>query len=223
MTSFDAFSERYSEVNDEMLAGTGESTEALARYKADYLARTLPKRFEGKILDYGCGIGVVTRAIATRFARASVYGFDPSAASIAVASRDEGSGIHYETSLDSLDSNYDVIFVANVLHHVPIAERSALLEDLASRLNADGRLVVLEHNPRNWLVMRILARHPFDRDAVFLRHEESVALLESVKLKAHTDFIVFFPGMLKPLRFLEPALRWLPLGAQYVCVGEVTR
>ena len=92
MTSFDGFSERYSELNDEMLAGTGESTEALARYKADYLARTLSESFAGKILDYGCGVGVVTRAIARRFVSARVHGFDPSATSIAVASRGRTSG-----------------------------------------------------------------------------------------------------------------------------------
>ena len=72
-------------------------------------------------------------------------------------------------------------------------------------------LIVLEHNPRNWLAMRILSRHPFDRDAVFLRHEESVALLESAKLETRTDFIVFFPGLLRPLRFLEShcaGFRW---------------
>ena len=34
------------------------------------------------------------------------------------------------------------------------------------------------------------------------------------------DYIVFMPHALASLRFLEPSLAWLPLGAQYVVLGE---
>jgi hypothetical protein len=34
-----------------------------------------------------------------------------------------------------------------------------------------------------------------------------------------SDFIVFFPRWLAPLRPLEPHLNWIPCGAQYAVVG----
>ena len=34
------------------------------------------------------------------------------------------------------------------------------------------------------------------------------------------NYIFFFPGFLKKLRFLEKRLFWLPLGAQYVIIGK---
>jgi hypothetical protein len=36
----------------------------------------------------------------------------------------------------------------------------------------------------------------------------------------HTDFLFFFPRALAVLRRLEPALRGVPLGAQYMCVAR---
>lgn len=233
MTSFDAFSQDYAEINDRMLAGTGESTEALAAGKAKYLAGLLSAEFEGKILDYGCGVGLVTRALRQRFSRATVHGYDPSARSIAAARQnDEGESasgsaasgtIRYADALDALDRDYDLILLANVLHHVPPSERPELVAQLATRLSDPGRFAILEHNPRNWPVMRILARHPFDQDAVFVRHEEAEALLSSVNLDPRTDFIVFFPGPLRPLQFLERCLRRIPFGAQYVCSGVASQ
>jgi hypothetical protein len=37
------------------------------------------------------------------------------------------------------------------------------------------------------------------------------------------DYIVFMPRLLKWLRPLEPCLAGVPLGAQYVVIGETTK
>ncbi len=220
MSEFDRFSRHYAEVNDRMLAGVGETTEDLSEYKADYLLRVLPPDFHGSILDYGCGVGIVTRAIGRKFPGGRLHGYDTSRASLDQARTSSPEQISYFSSLEELESAYDVIVLTNLLHHVAPRDRAGLIQDLERRLARGGKMVVFEHNPLNWIVMRMVEKHPFDANAVFLPHRESISLLESARLKTRLDFIFFFPGFLRPLRFLDRSLSWLPLGAQYACVGE---
>ena len=48
-----------------------------------------------------------------------------------------------------LTKNYDLIYLANVLHHIKKNERAALLNELTSRLTPNGILIVLEFNILN--------------------------------------------------------------------------
>ena len=58
-------------------------------------------------------------------------------------------------------------------------------------------------------------------NAVLLRPREIYRYLQSGGLRlVGRDYIVFFPRWLRWFRPLEPFLRWCPLGAQYVVVGE---
>jgi hypothetical protein len=55
-----------------------------------------------------------------------------------------------------------------VLHHVPPADREALLARVATKLAPGGKLVVFEHNPWNPLTRKVVAECAFDADAVLL-------------------------------------------------------
>jgi len=62
-----------------------------------------------------------------------------------------------------------------------------------------------------------MSRLPFDRDAVPLRPAESRRGAMSAGLTViSTDHLFFFPAMLRWLRPLEPFLRRVPLGGQYL-------
>lgn len=215
---FDSYAEKYEELLAHSIKISGEKPEYFAAYKASYLARLVPPDIR-RVLDYGCGVGLLTNQLRLRFPKAQVDGFDPSPGSLARINPSLLTQGSFKSNPGSLDSAYDLIVMANVLHHVKPAERRNLVSEVASRLAPGGRLVVFEHNPYNILMRWAVAQCVFDGDAILLRRKESKFYLKWAGLKTTSDYIVFFPRWLRWFRWFEQHLSWCPLGAQYVVVG----
>lgn len=217
---FDRYADNYRELLDRSVTASGESGAYFANYKARYLARELGEDFSGRILDYGCGIGLVTAEVARLMPRAQIQAFDESEASIAKVPPELRSKARFLSNFAELEA-VDVIVVANVLHHVPVPERPALIQRLAVLLASNGRFVIFEHNPKNPLTVAAVRDCPFDEDAILLPTREVLDLCAGAGLNlVRRDYIVFFPRSLSLLRPLEPILRWLPIGAQYAVVAK---
>ena len=84
---FDKFAKEYRTTHSTPLALTGESSAFFAEYKAQKLAQWLPEFFRQtpkKILDFGCGDGLMTHFTQKEFPNSSLYGVDPSSESIKI-------------------------------------------------------------------------------------------------------------------------------------------
>jgi len=217
-SKFDSYAERYEEVLNESVKVSGETARYFAEVKADYLRRRYRPEFAGKVLDYGCGVGLLSWALSQSFSRARLQGFDPSAESIAHVPPELAAAGSFTSSIAELDRDYDLIVIANVMHHVPPPQRESLLGELGSRLAPNGEVAVFEHNPLNPGTRWSVAHCPFDDDAILLWPAELRGYLRRVGLHPlKTDYIVFFPRVLAAMRRLELHLSWCPAGAQY-CV-----
>ena len=218
---FDRFAEDYSHVLDRSLSMSGEDSTYFAEYKALYLRRLLGESFAGKVLDFGCGVGLLARFLKTHLPAAHIDGFDVSQDSIAKVLPALSSTGLFTSSLQDLAKDYDLIVVANVMHHIPPERRADIVQNLAERLRVGGLLSIFEHNPGNPITRWVVEHCPFDDDAVLLPPWETVGRIETAGLRLkRRDYIVFMPGFLQWLRPLESSLRWLPMGAQYVVVAE---
>ncbi|MDP8299896.1 MAG: hypothetical protein P9L88_08365, partial [Candidatus Tantalella remota] len=63
-----------------------------------------------------------------------------------------------------------------------------------------------------------------DENTSLLRAGESCRLLREAGVDVFQKrYIVFFPKFLKMFRFAEPMAGWIPMGAQYLCVGKLKR
>jgi 2-polyprenyl-3-methyl-5-hydroxy-6-metoxy-1,4-benzoquinol methylase len=216
---FDQYARSYDAMHAENLSLSGESPEYFAVYKQRVLERMLGVRFADPILDFGCGIGNLTTHLAKAFP--AVHGYDPSSESVKLAQTRAPSAKFFHEPDDLPKNHYGVAILANVLHHVPPAERTALMQTVASTLAPGGRLFIFEHNPLNPVTRRVVADCPFDENAVLLYPGEVKRLLRGAALtRVSLDYIVFFPHALAAARPLEPRLSWLPLGAQ-VCAWGV--
>jgi len=218
---FDQFAGNYKQLLDRAIALSGENSEYFAQYKARYLAHVLPGDFSGKVLDFGCGVGLLSRFLKQHLPAAQVDGFDVSRDSLNRVDLALSTKGLFTSDMDLLARNYDLIVVANVMHHIPAKQREMIVQDLASRLAPLGKLAIFEHNPANPVTRWTVDRCPFDKDVVLLARSEISKYLEKAQLRLiRRDYIVFMPRILSWLRLLEPWLAWLPLGAQYALIGE---
>lgn len=217
---FDQFAGEYEKILDQSLAFSGEDSSYFADYKAAYLARVLPKPFAGRILDFGCGVGMLAQSLKKHLPSARLDGYDVSPESIRRVDAGLTAGGAFTSDLKSLEPGYDLIVTANVMHHIEPGERQQTIFNLSDLLSPSGKLAVFEHNPANPATRWMVERCPFDKDVVLLPPKETLAYFGAARLDIlRHDYIVFMPRFLAWFRPMEPWLAWLPLGAQYAVLG----
>jgi SAM-dependent methyltransferase len=221
---FDSVADRYVDLLDRSVSISGEGSAYFADYKARYLARTLSRAFDGRVLEYGCGVGLLSDSLRRHLPKTRLDGYDTSAASVGRARERLGSAGVFTHQIHQIRSDYDLIVLSNVLHHVIGTERQALVSSLARRLSDGGRLVAFEHNPLNPLTRWAVAHCPFDEGVQLLPVVETERYMAGAGLRrTRRDYIVFFPRPLAWLRFVEASLGWCPLGAQYAVTAVAQR
>ena len=221
MADFDQFAQDYRDALNRSLRGFGVELDYFTSYKARYIERLIANAAPHKILDYGCGIGVLASMLKKAFPRSTVEGYDVSQASIGRVEKNLLEQGRFTSELANLEGGYDLVVLSNVLHHVVPANREPTLADIVGLMDPSGRLVVFEHNPINPATRFVVSRCEFDEDAILVYPGSVARHFKQVKLRLRRrDYIVFFPRILSLFRALEPMLAWLPLGAQYAMVGE---
>ena len=217
MADFDQYAGTYDRLLDQSLALSGETSQYFAEYKARYIAAAMAPSRSQKILDFGCGVGLLSAALKTARPDVTLHGYDVSSESLAKIDSALLQSGRFTAELTCLDSDYDAIVMASVLHHVPINQRTDIMVELANRLAGDGKLIVFEHNPLNPVTRWVVRQCPFDHDAILLMPGEVITRLRDAGLRDNKcDYIVFFPKFFSSCRPLERFLGWCPLGAQYV-------
>jgi SAM-dependent methyltransferase len=213
--NFDEYTGNYNELLRESTKFFSASEAYFAKYKVD-LVRSLTNFSPKRILEYGCGIGRNIRYLRESFPQAEIIGTDVSEQSLSIAA-EENPFACFEVERGNLElGSFDLIFVAGVFHHIPVADRQFASSTLANRLSKRGRIHVFEHNPFNPVTRRIVNTCPYDADAVLLRPAELCLLLENAGLKVSSKaFCLFIPPVLSNLAGLEKYLGWLPFGGQY--------
>lgn len=213
---FDKYTNDYNLLLQEGTGFFSKNDAYFARYKVELMRARLTQPVN-RILEYGCGIGRNIPFIKEAFPNAEVIGTDISHASLDIARQDQPD-VEFIAEGDQTSSlrDFDLIFVAGVYHHVPVAERAYVSDILYQRLGPQGDLFVFEHNPYNPITRRIVSNCPYDDDAVLLQPEElREHLRQGGFSNPHTEYCLFIPPSLTKLTWLEPHFGWLPLGGQY--------
>jgi 2-polyprenyl-3-methyl-5-hydroxy-6-metoxy-1,4-benzoquinol methylase len=224
MDVFDELSRSYKDILNRDIKCFGEGVEYFADYKAKYVRKQLVSNFEGSILDYGCGIGLVSKALRKFFddRKVTIIGYDVAKETIREARRTVD-GVMFTNSFENIANHkFDVIIVANVLHHVKEEDRIQYLESIVGNLKMGGKIFVFEHNPHNLLTRHVVRSCIFDRGVTLIRPIDMERLFGKSKITVvKKDFIIFFPKALKIMRWVEPVLGNFSLGGQYVFIGEI--
>jgi len=220
---FDKFADEYRNLHLENIKASGETLEFFAEYKIKdtaKLASQLNLKDTVNVLDYGCGVGNSIPFFKRHLPNCQLTGVDISRKSLEIAEARFPRQARFVAlsgaNIPCEDETFDIIFSACVFHHIPHDEHISILKDIRRTLKTGGLLVIFEHNPYNPLTVKAVNTCPFDENAVLLRPSQLIASLKGAQfLSTHLSYRIFFPGQLRAMRFLEPFLTWLPLGAQY--------
>jgi trans-aconitate methyltransferase len=221
MAEFDSFSDDYEEILNRSLKISGYGGGFFAEYKARYAYNLFSENFYGKILDYGCGVGLLSSFLRKYFPASLLHGYDTSSASIQKIDRSLIDNGVFTSQKEHLDHDYELIVVSNVLHHIPAKDRQDTFKDLRNRLSIDGRLLVFEHNRLNPITRWVVSHCPLDKGVVLLPLKEAKTHMTRANLlPVRHDYMFFFPNFLRCLNRLGHFFSWCPMGAQYAVVGE---
>jgi SAM-dependent methyltransferase len=221
---FDKFAHRYEETMARPCALSGESPEFYAEQRMRWCLRRLAPwlPFE-TALDFGCGTGGSLRFFVEILGCKKVLGIDPSVESLSVA-RQKHPNLPLELkTVSEFVPRADIpfAFCNGVFHHINPVERRSALDYVRACLAPKGIFAFWENNPWNPVVVYSMSLNEFDRYAKKLSAPHSVHLLKESGFSVEfVDFCSFFPRFAKKLRGLEPRIRWLPLGAQYLVLAR---
>lgn len=214
----------YDEMIGRGLRLSGEDRHFFIAGRLAELKRSLGSSFRPRrILDFGCGIGDTARALLGVFPEAEVLGVDTAEGALRHAA-----GTHRDPRLRfrplaglSDEGVFDLCYVNGVFHHIRPEARGGAVRSIRAALSPAGILALFENNPWNLGTRLVMSRVPFDSDAILLSVAEGRRMLEAEGFRCEgSRSLFYFPRALAPLRFLEPALARLPLGAQYLVLGR---
>jgi ubiquinone/menaquinone biosynthesis C-methylase UbiE len=225
MQSFDQFGSNYEHLVQASVDFTGLEYDFFVKAKARLIKRFAAGRIsqvKSSLLDVGCGVGTLHYHLADTFTH--ICGVDVSPKSIEIAKErhvEFDYRVMERTCIPYPAAIFDMVTAINVLHHIDPPARQSLLLELKRVVRPDGLVCVIEHNPFNPLTRLAVLRCPFDRDAHLLRATETRRLLRGAGLvRVQSSYFLLGPFSSETAYSVERWLRRLPLGAQYIAVGE---
>ena len=174
-----AHNERSWELDGDQFMASGELE--IARMVEFLAAAGIQPRFEGRALDFGCGLGRLTQALGRRFA--AVVGVDISQSMIDRArSVQTPAGVSFVVNRSSDlgcfdDSSFDFIYSNLVLQHVSNDLQRSYLVEFCRILTPGGLAVIQVPSLRRGLKGTVLAMLPPQLVAPVRRHMRPSALL----------------------------------------------
>jgi len=232
---FDAFAEGYAagmENPVKQLAGT--DAEVFIDLKAWHLLDDLKRRplshpaGPARLLDFGCGEGVLLRLLAARGFAGEMVGSDVSPAMLDEARSKWPTGasapawaLSAPGRLPFPDGSFDIVAALGVLHHVPPDRRAAEWQEIARVLRPGGRCYIYEHNPLNPLTQYVVRNTAIDAGVVLLPARETANGLRRAGLRVTLNHgLMYWPPKWRWAWKLERLVRSIPLGGQYVVAAD---
>ena len=198
--------EEYDQMLSRGLSVTGEDK----AYFANGRVRALKERYidtselpQGRILDFGSGLGDTSKILSCHFPGAKVVGVDTSRNAIAYAERNNSSEDISFSHLNDLGSSstFDLVYVNGVFHHIAPEARMDSLRLIRDALKSDGQVAFFENNPWSIPARIVMSRIPFDKDAQMISPRLASRLFTNAGFQVKKiRYFFFFPAFLSRFR-----------------------
>ena len=180
-----------------------------------------------RVLDYGCGTGMLTRYLHDLRPDWSYSGADPSSGMIDAARTTAPWADFTVLGPERAPFGgrvFDLTLMSGVCHHIPWEDWERTFARVRSALAPEGTLLVFEHDPFNPLTQLVVRSTAADRGA----HLRTASFVMRALGRFGFDvaarcYLHFFPPRLRALQPVERRLAWLPLGSHYVVEARLAR
>lgn len=232
MSLFDQYARNYNEGHAKAVKSTGFEPSYFHEYKIKEIYRHLKVRGLNNsnlsLLNVGCGIGESEPFIKKHLPHIRIWGIDVSEKCIEVAretNRLLSDVVYapYDGEHIPFDNSFDIVFVANVFHHIRRENHLKTLTILNKKIKDDGLLFLFELNPLNPLTLWIAYKndYKFDKDSKLLNpYHTRKLLIQAGFSEVEPRYTIFFPNQLSFLIPFERHLHKFPFGAHYYYVGR---
>ncbi len=226
ITSFDKIADSYKNLVENNSKFINLSIEYLTEYKVKDLSFEIQKESiqYKKILNFGCGIGLSDPYLEKYFPNTHIVSCDISEKSLEIAKNNNKilkntEYINLKENPFSFNNEFDVIFIANVIRHIPRINQLNIMNDLYKSLKKNGMIMIYEFNPYNPYTFYVYMKDDknYDSDNVkIITPSYTRKLLKETGFKnLETKYRFYIPGQLKRFMFFENYLKKLPFGANY--------
>ena len=220
---FDRYSKNYKTLMEDAIKITGFNSSYFVTAKLKKLRSIEGHNISSNFLDYGCGLGDLSKNFHQYFPNARYFGVDASPEMVKTA-RDQygGNGIFCESSSEEWKQrSYQTVFSACAFHHIPPENHKNVLSTLKDLLTPGGKIIIWEHNPINPFTRKIVRDCPFDEHAVLIHPNRLMNMFNQAGLRqTRLIYTTFFPKFLQFLTPAESMLEWCPFGGQYILIGS---
>jgi ubiquinone/menaquinone biosynthesis C-methylase UbiE len=219
---FDSYAINYRMTHDESLSFTGANSEYYSEYKVIEVLKRANISSNSLILDFGCGDGTSLKYFRKHFPSCNLYGIDVSKESIMVAEKLQLDKCQFEI-YDGLnapfdENSFDIVYLANVLHHIPDKHHNKVLTECRRILKIGGSIYIFEHNPLNPVTRKIFKDCIFDKGAEMIYYQTLNKKLKGAGFKKTRKSFYLFSPRHKIFSFfhsLKKYFTFLPIGGQY--------
>lgn len=219
---FDRYSKNYKTLMEDAVKITGFDSSHFVTEKLKKLKSIDDHDTPSNFLDYGCGLGDLSKNFHQYFPKAQYFGVDTSLEMVKTARDQYGKkGVFCETASEEWKQQfYQTIFSACAFHHIPHEDHKNVLNTLKDLLAPGGKIIIWEHNPINPFTRKIVRDCPFDENAILLYPNNLINLFNQIGLhQTRLIYTTFFPKFLQLLTPVESLLEWCPFGGQYILIG----
>ncbi len=218
----------YEKVLNDTYRIIGENSPDMIRRKADEFIRHFKAQSfdrEVKLLDLGCGVGLLEKNLFSVDKIGAIFGVDIDFQSYGDQRPGTFPKCRYVQAsgceLPFSDNVFDVVIAMCVFHHVPIERRKQLIREIKRVIKPGGLFFVFEHNPFNPITRFFVRMSPIDKGVKLLRLGWFKSIFFSLGFHVvTTQYLIFFPSMMRSLCAQEYRLGFLPLGAQYLIIAK---
>jgi SAM-dependent methyltransferase len=213
---FDEFAADYETLLRRAVGRFAGQTDYYSSRKAELLKKQNLDQIPMRILDFGCGTGLLITELFKEFPNAEIWGTDVSKESLAIAKKANPT-MNCVDPAEIVTEYFDLIVISNVLHHIEPSDRANVIRTQANHLRKGGAIFLFEHNKKNPITRRIVDRCEFDVGVELLTRKQSIDLINASKAygNVNSGYFMIFPGFLKRMKGLEQVISRVPVGAQF--------
>ena len=175
------------------------------KYKLEIL-KYIPNRSNLKVLDFGCGSGILSKHLKDYLVGCEIHALDPNIEMLKIAKENDSAHRYFENVQRLQNNKYDVIILSSVLHE--ISDKKLIIRVLSELVNKEnnGRIIIRDGYYDDNVSHPITAmRLRYPEEAKYFKELAGDSLVGNLNLEFEGNYVI---GIEKDIRNFLQTYTW---------------